>query len=81
MPVETPLAAIKRAGFNGKMTDITITDDEFQQFIIYAERYAIGRCLAHVEKKTKDARLYAALSIGNTALNSCSGGLILWVSG
>ena len=25
------------------MTDITITDDEFQQFIIYAERYAIGR--------------------------------------
>ena len=26
-----------------KMTDITITDDEFQQFIIYAERYAIGR--------------------------------------
>lgn len=24
------------------MTDITITDDEFQQFIIYAERYAIG---------------------------------------
>ena len=26
-----------------KVTDITITDDEFQQFIIYAERYAIGR--------------------------------------
>ena len=25
------------------MTDITITDDEFLQFIIYAERYAIGR--------------------------------------
>ena len=25
------------------MIDITITDDEFQQFIIYAERYAIGR--------------------------------------
>jgi hypothetical protein len=25
------------------MTDITITDNEFQQFIIYAERYAIGR--------------------------------------
>ena len=25
------------------MNDITITDDEFQQFIIYAERYAIGR--------------------------------------
>ena len=25
------------------MTDITITDDEFQEFIIYAERYAIGR--------------------------------------
>mgnify|MGYP003615389161 CR=1 FL=1 len=25
------------------MTRITITDDEFQQFIIYAERYAIGR--------------------------------------
>ena len=25
------------------MTDITITIQEFQQFIIYAERYAIGR--------------------------------------
>ena len=25
------------------MTDITITDNEFQQLIIYAERYAIGR--------------------------------------
>lgn len=25
------------------MIDITITDDEFQQCIIYAERYAIGR--------------------------------------
>ena len=25
------------------MIDITITDDEFQRFIIYAERYAIGR--------------------------------------
>ena len=25
------------------MTDITITNKEFQQFIIYAERYAIGR--------------------------------------
>ena len=25
------------------MIDITITDDGFQQFIIYAERYAIGR--------------------------------------
>ena len=25
------------------MTDLTITDNEFQQLIIYAERYAIGR--------------------------------------
>ncbi len=28
-------------------------------------------------RKTKDARRITALSIGNTALNSCNGGLIL----
>lgn len=49
------------------MTDITITDDEFQQFIIYAERYAIGR-MTYVPSAVNDIILKYLPFIANNTL-------------
>ena len=49
------------------MTDITITDDEFQQFIIYAERYAIGR-MTYVPSEVNDIILKYLPFIANNTL-------------
>ena len=49
------------------MTDITITDDEFQQFIIYAERYAIGR-MTYVPSAVNDIILKYLPRIANNTL-------------
>lgn len=50
-----------------KVTDITITDDEFQQFIIYAERYAIGR-MTYVPSAVNDIILKYLPFIANNTL-------------
>ena len=49
------------------MTDITITDNEFQQFIIYAERYAIGR-MTYVPSAVNDIILKYLPFITNNTL-------------
>ena len=49
------------------MTDITITDDEFQQFIIYAERYAIGR-MTYVPSEVNNIILKYLPFIANNTL-------------
>ena len=48
------------------MTDITITDDEFQQFIIYAERYAIGRMTYVPDEVNQIIRKYLPRISSNT---------------
>lgn len=48
------------------MTDITITDDEFQQFIIYAERYAIGRMTYVPNEVNQIIRKYLPRIANNT---------------
>lgn len=50
-----------------KVTDITITDDEFQQFIIYAERYAIGR-MTYVPSEVNNIILKYLPFIANNTL-------------
>ena len=49
------------------MIDITITDDEFQQFIIYAERYAIGR-MTYVPSEVNNIILKYLPRIANNTL-------------
>ena len=49
------------------MIDITITDDEFQQFIIYAERYAIGR-MTYVPSEVNNIILKYLPFIANNTL-------------
>ena len=49
------------------MTDITITNKEFQQFIIYAERYAIGR-MTYVPSAVNDIILKYLPFIANNTL-------------
>ena len=49
------------------MTDITITDNEFQQFIIYAERYAIGR-MTYVPSEVNNIILKYLPRIANNTL-------------
>lgn len=49
------------------MTDITITNKEFQQFIIYAERYAIGR-MTYVPSAVNDIILKYLPFITNNTL-------------
>ena len=49
------------------MTDITITDNEFQQFIIYAERYAIGR-MTYVPSEVNNIILKYLPFIANNTL-------------
>lgn len=49
------------------MTDITIADNEFQQFIIYAERYAIGR-MTYVPSEVNNIILKYLPFIANNTL-------------
>lgn len=49
------------------MTDITITNKEFQQFIIYAERYAIGR-MTYVPSEVNNIILKYLPRIANNTL-------------
>nr|WP_313379295.1 hypothetical protein [Moraxella sp.] len=48
------------------MTDITITIQEFQQFIIYAERYAIGRMTYVPSEVNQIIRKYLPFIANNT---------------
>ena len=48
------------------MTDITITNKEFQQFIIYAERYAIGRMTYVPDEVNQIIRKYLPRIANNT---------------
>ena len=48
------------------MTDITITNKEFQQFIIYAERYAIGRMTYVPDEVNQIIRKYLPRISSNT---------------
>ena len=48
------------------MTDITITIQEFQQFIIYAERYAIGRMTYVPSEVNRIIRKYLPRISSNT---------------
>ena len=48
------------------MIDITITDDEFQSLVIYAERYAIGRMTYVPDEVNQIIRKYLPRIANNT---------------
>ena len=48
------------------MIDITITDDEFQSLVIYAERYAIGRMTYAPDEVNQIIRKYLPRIANNT---------------
>ena len=48
------------------MIDITITDDEFQSLVIYAERYAIGRMTYVPDEVNQIIRKYLPRGAYNT---------------